>query len=224
MSRRIRLLCLTIGGLAIFAALLLFSLFLAARQEPAFYRQAMEIDPVALEKGSDRMVQQAAAVASATRKEGRWEALFTAEQINGWLAVDMVRNHPRTLPPGLHDPRVTIDSGRITIACQFERRGISSVLSLTVEPYVPAPNVLALRIVKARAGLLPAPLGQVLDRVAQAARDMHLQLQWRTDGGDPVAMLSFPSGSGKRSVRIETLRLGAGEIYVAGTTLASKPQ
>ena len=97
MSRRFRLAFLIAGGLAVLVALVLLGLYLAARHEPAFYRQAMEIDNAVLEKASDRMLQQATALASAVKKEGRWEVLLTAQEINGWLAVDMVRNHPNAL-------------------------------------------------------------------------------------------------------------------------------
>jgi len=222
MSRRVRLTVLIVGGLATTAVLLLLGLYLAAWHEPAFYREAMHIEPVVLEKGSDRMLQQTTALASAVKKRGHWEALFTAEQINGWLAVDLVRNHPHTLPPELHDPRVAIDAKRVTLACCFDHDGLHSVLSLTIEPYVPEPNLLALRIVNARAGLLPVPLGQVLDRISEAARDTGLHLEWRRAAGDPVAMLSLPPAD-DRPVRVETLRLGEGEVYVEGTTKAAKP-
>jgi hypothetical protein len=97
------------------------------------------------------------------------------------------------------------------------------VLSLTIEPYLPKPSVLALRIVSARAGLLPLPLGRVLSGLSLAARDVQLRLEWRRAGGDPVAMLSLPTGDGDRIVRIDTLRLGEGEIYVAGTTERQRP-
>ena len=167
MTRRVRLTVLIVGSFAALAILLLLGLYLAARHEPTFYREALHIDRVVLEKGSDRMLQQTTALASAVKKPGHWESLFTAEQINGWLAVDLVRNHPHTLPPELHDPRVAIDPKRITVACCFDHDGLHSVLSLTIEPYVPEPNILALRIVSARAGLLPVPLGQVLDRITE---------------------------------------------------------
>jgi hypothetical protein len=217
MGRKVRLTLLIAGGLLLMAGLLT-GLFLAAHYEPAFYRQAMEIDRATLEKGSDRMLQQTAALGSAVQKKGRWKALFTAEQINGWLAVDLVRNHPSTLPPTLRDPRIAIDHKQVTIACRFQQGAIDSVLSLTIEPSVPEPNVIALRIVRARAGLLPAPLGDVLDRLSQAARDMHARLEWRSSGGDPVALLSLPSVEDGQSVQIESLGLGDGELYVAGTT------
>ena len=190
--------------------------------EPAFYREALEIDTAVAEKQSDLMLQRATALLSAVKKENHWEALFTAQQINGWLAVDMVKNHPQTLSPDFSDPRVTIEGGRIIIACRSCQAGVSSVLSLTIEPYVPQPNMLLMRIVKARAGLLPLPLGGVLDQLSQVAHDMHLHLEWRHVKGDPVAMLSFPPADDDRPVRIEKLRLGNGEIYVAGSTERSK--
>jgi hypothetical protein len=222
-THKLRLALLIVGGLAFLAVVAFLGLYMAARHEPEFYREAMEIDPAVLEQASGRMLQQATALTGAVKREGRWEALFTAEQINGWLAVDMARNHPHTLPPALHDPRVAIDSKHVIIACRFEQGGASSVLSLTVEPYVPEPNVIALRIVRARAGLLPVPLGQVIEGLSRAARDMQFHLQWRSAGGDPVAMLSFPPTEDDRPVRIETLRLGEGEIYVAGGTQTQKP-
>jgi hypothetical protein len=224
MSRRLHLILLIVGGLAALIVVLLLGLYLAARHEPAFYREAMEIEPAVLQRGSDRMLQKATALASAVKKQGRWESLFTAEQINGWLAVDLVKNYPNALPPGLRDPRVALDPKQVTIACRYQQGGADSILSLTVEPSVPEPNVIALRIVKARAGLLPLPLGKVVDAISKAAPGMQFRLKWQpAPGGDPVAMLSFPPADDARPVCIETLRLGDGEIYVAGTTQAAKP-
>ena len=224
MSRRLlRLLLVIFIAVLLVALLVLLCLYLAAQYEPAFYREALEADPAEQEKASDQMLQQATALASALKKEGRWEAVITAEQINGWLAVDMVKNHPNALPPTLRDPRVTIGPSAITVACRFEQSGQSSVVSLTVEPYMSEPNVLALRIVKARAGLLPMPLDKIFDRLSQAARDMRLHLEWRQAGGHPVALLTLPAAEDNgRQVRIETLRLGDGEVYLAGSTEKTK--
>ena len=170
MSRRFRLSLLIVCRLRCWSSIVLLGLYLAARHEPAFYREAMEADRAVLEKGSDRMLRKTAALAKHPQKPGRWEIRITAEEINGWLAVDMPKNHPHALPPTLHDPRVVIDPNEITVACRFQQNGIDSVLSLTVQPYVdrsptvPNANVVAVRIVGARAGLLPLPLDRVLER------------------------------------------------------------
>jgi hypothetical protein len=223
MSRKLRLFLWIAGIAAIIVVLLLLCLYLAARHEPAFYRRALETDRPVLEKGSDRMLRKAAALQSALARPDRWEIHITAEEINGWLAVDLPKNHPKALPPTLKDPRVVIDPNEMTVACRFDQNGMESILSLTVQPYMAEANVVALRIVRARAGLLPLPLKRVTDGVSQAARDLQLPLEWRR-GGDPVALFSVPtSNDDGRIVRIETVRLGEGEIYVAGTTQRRKP-
>jgi hypothetical protein len=218
--RIIRVALILVGVLIVLAALGLLGIRYASRYEPAFYQEALNLDRDTLEKGSDRMIHQATALANAVRKPGHWKFLFTAEQINGWMAVDMAKNHPRALPSNLHDPRVAIDAQQITIACRLEQPGVNSVLSLTIEPYVPEPNTIALRIVKARAGLLPMPLSKICDGLSNAANGSTVQLQWKLADGDPVAMLSFPQTDGSRSVEIESLQLANGEILITGTTHA----
>jgi len=218
MSRRTRLLLFVAVGLVVLIALVLLGLYLAVRHEPAFYREAMGIKPDVLEKASDRMLKNIGALQSAMARRGRWKAVITAEEINGWLAVDLVKNHPNTLPPSVHDPRVAIDPNGMTMACRYEG-GVSSILSLTVQPYVPEPNIVALRIVRGRAGMLPVPLKTVLDGLSKAAADMQLRLKWVQAGNDPVAMLSLPEDDdADRVVRIETLQLADGEIRVSGIT------
>lgn len=223
MSRRIRLLLYIAAGLAVLVLLALLGLYFALRHEPAFYARAMQIAPPVLERGSDRMIRQATALQNATARSGRWQAVITAEEMNGWLTVDMMKNHPGTLPPGFSDPRVAIDSNRITVGCRFQQSGINSVLSLAVRPYMAEPNVLALRIEQARVGALPLPLEQILKRVSQAARDMQWQLEWRHTGGDPVAMLTLPDDAeSNHIVRIESFQLAEGEIRIIGNTQRRK--
>ncbi len=224
MSRKLRILFRIAICLAVVLVLLLVGLYFAARYEPAFYRKALEADKADLAKGSDRMVRQAAALQSVGQRDGRWEATITAAEINGWLAVDLPKNFPNTLPPSLHDPRVAIDPSGITVACRFRQGAIDSVLSLAVQPYLAAPNVIALRVLRARAGALPVPLRQVLDEISEAARAAQLALQWQHAGGDPVALLPLSADeNADRIVRIETIELREGEIYVVGSTQRRKP-
>jgi hypothetical protein len=226
MSRKRRIYLWIAGGLAALTALTLLALYEAAQHEPAFYREALETAPEVLEAASDKMLQQATAFSNEVQREGRWEAVFTAEQINGWLAVDRVKNFPNIVPPMMQDPRVEITPNGITVACRCEKGGVTTVSSLTVLPYTPPEsNAIALRILRFRAGLLPLPRSEVLDGISQAVqelqqnRDVPIHLEWKQSEGDPVALFS-PSTDKNESppVTIETIRLGNGEIYVAGTT------
>ncbi len=224
MSKKARFWLLIGGGVALAVVVVLLVLFVAVRQQPSFYREALNADRESLEKGSDRLLQQATALVGAARKPGDWEVLFTADEINGWLAVDMQKNHPDVLPPSLHDPRVILHSNGVTLACQRDESPVNTVLSVTFELTMPVPGAISVRFIKARAGLLPVPLKQVLDWFNQIAQEMKWKVEWRHVRGDPVAVVSFSMEDSDQPIELTRLRLGEGEILVAGTTSAKEPE
>ena len=191
----------------------------AVQREPAFYRQALAHEPARLEEASDELLQHTTALVSDARQAGEWQALFTAEQVNGWLAVDLPQNHPDVLPREIIDPRVMFQPGRAKIGCRLEQAGISTIASLEVELYMAHPNVLAIRFCKARAGAVPVPLASILERFSAAAADSNLRLEWQQASGDPVALLTL--GSSKEhgtEFFLEQVELREGAIYLAGQT------
>ena len=198
----------------------LFTLHRASQYVPEFYGTAIQADPIVQKDASDKMLQKAAALVSDVSNEDEWKSLFTEEEINGWLAVDLVENHPDALSPSVTDPRVSIKPDRLTLACRYDHGNWQSVLSITVDIYLAEPNVVALRIRKARAGAVPLPLEEVLDQIAMAARKMDVQLRWQQAEGDPVALVPIrpPRDDNERVVRIESIKLGDGEVYLAGSS------
>ncbi len=220
MARWLKLALLLFAALAILAAVAGFVAYRAIQHVPEFYRVAIAADPAAQKTASDRMLQRTAALASDLRKEGRWQTVFTADEINGWLAVDLARNHPGLLPPAIRDPRVAITPEHVLVACRYRAGGIDTVLWLTMDAYLIEPNVIGLRIRKARAGALPLPLDEVLGQIGRASGQWEWRVDWRQADGDPVAQVRIPPPRHPEDprVRIETLRLGEGEIYVAGST------
>lgn len=209
-----------VAGLLLALIVVLASLYWASQQAPEFYQKAIQADPAREATASDQMLQETTALASDVRHEGAWQGVFTAEQINGWLAVDLERNHPGMIPAGASDPRVSIKPEELIVACHYQAHGIQTVLWLSVDTYLAEPNVVALRIKKARAGLLPLPLDQVLDTVSLAAQRLDLHLEWRQSDGDPVALLTIPpqrAGDDKQ-IRVESMKLADGEVYLAGVT------
>ncbi len=210
---------------ALFVLLALLALYLALRHEPRWYARAVATaDRQAEEKGSDEMLGRAADLTSALETKGAWKIAFTADQINGWLAVDMPKNHPDLLPENLADPRVVIEPDGVTLGCRAMQSGVSTVVSLKVDVYLAEENKIAVRIRKARAGSLPWSLGKVVDGFTEAARQGDVNLAWHHVDGDPLALIKVPrkQGPGGRQIRITTLRLEEGQIVVGGRTSAKE--
>src|SRR3954447_18187908 len=90
---------------------------------------------------------------------GRWEISLTADEINGWLATELPAKFPRLLPVGISEPRGAIDGDTFHIAVRYNRGNVDTVLSLSGEAYLTAhTNEIAIRLDRARAGLVPIPL------------------------------------------------------------------
>jgi len=196
----------------------------AVRQVPSWYRAATANDDrQAQHEASDAMEQRIADLVSGLETTGRWEVVFTEAQVNGWLAYGLPTKHPDALPEGFTDPRVRIEPDGISGACRAERGAVSGVVSLVVDAYLAEPNVVAVRIRRARLGRLPWPLGKVLDGISQSACKAEVPLTWRQTAGDPVAIVHIPEVQGNRRVRIEVVRLGDGKLHLAGVTKRAKP-
>ncbi len=215
--RKLRLICWIAGPLVLLLGLGLGALYLAFKHVPAFYERALRVDRATLEQGSDELLQRTARLASDLKREDRWELLLTEQQINGFLAVELPRNHPEALPPALRDPRVAIEPDCIRLGCTYDQAGgPQSVMSVVVQPYLQGPDRLALRIAGAWAGALPLPLATLTSYISEAAGREGFHLQWVRTEDDPLALVGLPEfvADGHR-VHIDQLRLGRGEIYLS---------
>lgn len=196
----------------------MFSVYEATQRVPEFYHEAISRPPAAEEEARDAFVAQAAALVSDLDRSGPWQSLFTAEQINAWLALELARHYPGLLLGELHDPRIVIKKQEATLACRYESGELAAVLSLEFDVYLHEPNVLAVRIRGARAGALPVPLTQVLDTINHAAVELGLRIEWHKKHGDPVALINFAEqGSSFGRFCLETVELHDGEVFLAGT-------
>jgi uncharacterized protein YpmS len=208
------------------AGLGLYSVYRAAVRVPEFYEQALQADPLKQAAASDEMLQETAAVASKVEQGGQWGALFTQDQVNGWLAVDLVRNHRDSLPEGLEDPRAAIDEGDLRFGCRAVYKDWKVVISLAVEAYVDQPNVITVRFKEIRAGTMPLPMSEILDKVSKVAAQEGIKITWQQDNGKPVALLDLSSlrlQDGRR-VEVRTIEIRPGEIYLAGTSEPKKTE
>ena len=207
------LLVLAIAGATVVAV------YRASQRVPEFYQAAVAVEPEAQEEGRKSFVARATALASDLHVEGRWQSLFTADEINAWLALELSTNYPDLLPVELRDPRVSIDKDKATLGCQYHSDEVDAVVSIKFDAYLHSPHVVAIRIQGAHAGAIPVPLGQILDGISHAARQLNLRLEWRQSHGDPVALITLPtiSTKPKESLCLDAIELRDGELFVAGT-------
>jgi hypothetical protein len=218
----------------IFASLILLStvaggvallLYSASRHEPQFYQQALRVEPELQREAGDELEKGVLQLHNTARTEGRWEAVFTEAQINGWLAADLPEKFPHLLPAGTDQPRVSIDPQRIKIACRYQRGSVNTVISfdLTVD-LTSETNTLAVRVSKVRAGALPVPLKRFLAPITKASANSDITLRWGQADGDPVALVTVPhqhEDYSHREIYLETIEIRDGEIALAGRTQKS---
>jgi hypothetical protein len=218
MSKRRRIALASIGIVVLLVGGAALWFYLALHHVPRFYEEAGKPDAMARKSGSDEMLRRSAELASDANRRGRWQAVFTAEQINGWLAVDLVENHPTLLPPELHDPRVAIYDGQIIVGCHYEGR-VSTVASLEADASLQGPNVIAIRIRRARAGAVPLPLDKLMPQAVSALENAGCTVELRQASADPVLLITLhPQTRHGRTLVLETLTLREGQLEVAGET------
>ncbi len=197
-------------------------LYKAAQREPQFYRQAMLAKPMEQREAGDALEQRVLDLHNEVRTIGTWEARFTEEQVNGWLVADMSEKFPNVLPLGTQEPRVAIDTEAILVACRFDNGKFKTIISMALDvDLTTETNTLAIRVSKLRAGALPVPLKQFLDKISVAASRGDIPLKWRQIDDDPVALVTVPvthEDYAHREIYVDTIELRKGEIYLAGHT------
>ena len=154
MARKLRIAALCTSLVTACVLLVLGGAYYAARQVRPFYQQALGIEPEVLERGSRELESRATALYSDARQGGKWHALFTAEQINGWLATQL-ENQQSDAPSSIREPRVAISPEILTLGFQTFSGGVETVISVEASVFVTDEGAVAIRLMSVRAGALP---------------------------------------------------------------------
>jgi hypothetical protein len=215
-------------GLALLPLLLLavaaLVLYRGTQHVPEFYRQTLApaASPQQQIEAGDNFERQVLELHNATAKPGRWDAEFTDEQVNAWLAAFLPRNHPHALPADVREPRVKLSPRSAQVAWRQRHGWLETVISLQADVYLTdQPNQIAIQVRAVRAGWVPLPLAEIVDGVSTAARDGGLDLTWSQHEGDPVALLRVPVRHPQyehRELHLDTLELEDGKLRLSGLT------
>jgi hypothetical protein len=220
MPRKVRIAVVCLLAVLGTLALGLWSVYRAARQVRPFYQQALALQPEVLERGRRELESQATALYSDARNAGAWQALFTDEQINGWLATQLVEGRAGKLPEGVRDPRVAIGPDTLTLGFATSQGGVETVVSVEAAVFLTEEGTVAIHLKDVRAGALPLPILQVADELVTACHDLKLPVEWTQQDGQPIALVDVGNdiSSGKRRLILDAIQLKQGELFVAGHT------
>ena len=220
MARKLRIAAFCTLGVAVCLLMVLGGAYYAAQQVRPFYEQALHIEPEVLERGSRELESRATALYSDARQAGQWQAVFTAEQINGWLAVQLVDNLDVELPSRIRDPRVAISPDMVTLGFRTSSGGVETVVSVDAGVFLTEEGAVAIRF-DVGAGRRVAVARHAIGR--RNCRCMPELCHCPCAGHGKTAnlwRLSSLTATVNRAAKfhIDEIKLRDGELYVAGHT------
>jgi len=182
-----------------------------------FYQQALQLDPELLQRGSRELESRATALYSDAQRRGQWQALFTAEQINGWLAAE---EQQKALPTNIRDPRVAISPDLLTLGFRTKSSGVETIVSVEAAVFLTEEGAVGIHFRSVRAGALPLPMLPLAEEIAAACTELGLPVRWTQHNAQPVAVVEIHSNPSteKRHFFIDLIELRHGELFVAGHT------
>lgn len=183
---------------------------------PSFYKRAAAMTPERRREGARRFLAQGLQLRNDIANETRWEAAFGDEEVNAWLAEDLVAYFADQIPAGVHEPRVAFEAGRVHLGFTLDEGPLRSVISVVATARVREPNTLALTLEKIHAGLMPIPADRLTGRISASAARHGVDLSWEKDGKLPVAVIRYVADAGRPDVTLDDVQVFEGAIRLAG--------
>lgn len=216
-SRLIRI----IASVVVFVTVGILLLYFAAQFQPGFYRNAKDVDAISLQKFGDEMEMALLDMQNDILTESTWQAIIFDHQVNGWLASDLPEKFPGTLPKNIRSPRIAFFNEEVRIAFEIKFGMFSGYVCIEGDVFCPDSriNQLAIKISKARIGILPIPVSAWADRLTQSLNESGIPTVWDEIDGDPVALITLPNRLATdktRKYRITSIELTDGQMTMSG--------
>ncbi len=192
--------------------------FWSASQVPQFYRQELrrEVAPEVRRQQAEELVEQTLQLVKEIQQADHWSERFTEEQVNSWLVEKLPQQKSKWLPPGVSQPRVKFSEETIQLAFHYEYQRWSTVVSCEIRPHMTEPNVLAVEIRGAHAGLIPLPLENVLTEISARLKKAGWPVQRTKSGGYDVFLVDLNRTGGDQPV-LEAVDLEQGALELSGS-------
>jgi hypothetical protein len=215
---------ITVGVVVSLIASIPVAAWFCLTYQPSYYRDMVRLGVPhdQLEVRAKRFVAQSLQLRNDICNEPMWEAVFSDQEVNAWLAEDLVTHFADQLPPEVHDPRVLFEMDRVILAFRLERGGVNSVITVVARPRIPEGNTVELTLEKIRAGILPVPADRVLDRITEIGQRHGVDVVWRKHEGYPVVQLHYTPNLKRDDVQLEDVEIRTGQIRLAGRSDRSR--
>jgi hypothetical protein len=203
----------------------LLGLFGAATRVPDFYARQLAVSRQSASISGEQMQQKVDQFQSDVSQPGTWQVEFTEDQINAWLATQLLARLPRSIPPHVTEPRLAIEANLAKLGAQYCKGNLSTVLSLDFIPVVAGrDNRLAVRIQAARIGAVPGLAERATEAISMAARCCRIDLAWEKEpDGTLVGHFQFDRQLLDLDCPLELrqIELSDGRVRIQGETLAT---
>ncbi|MDR0337589.1 MAG: hypothetical protein LBI18_10915 [Planctomycetaceae bacterium] len=228
MTRRklFRLIAYVLTGIFLIFLLILYSLYLSAQRLPDFYKKSLAVDPEIQQLRNKETLHKMGNLNNAFQKIGEpWQAVFTADDLNAYFAVELAKENANLFPKEIVEPRVTFSDRQVDLACQILRGAFSGTLHLSLGLTFPEPNRLVIRIKNARLGKLPISREIPTKFLVKAFEEKSYQVQQGTEAGDPTITVVFDlKYDNKRLILLDGITFQEDRVSLSGTTEQTKPQ
>ncbi|MDR2116962.1 MAG: hypothetical protein LBP87_11345 [Planctomycetaceae bacterium] len=228
MTRRkiFRLIAYILTGIFLIFLLILYSLYLSAQRLPDFYKKSLVVDPEIQQLRNKETLQKIGNLNNAIQKTGEpWQAVFTADDLNAYFAVELEKEGTNLFPKEIIEPRLTFSDRQVDVACRVTRGAFSGTLHLSLGLTFPEPNRLVIRVKKAKFGKLPISKEVPVKFIMNTFKEKSYQVQQGMEAGDPTITVVFDiKYDNERLILLNGITFQDGSVHLSGTTEQHKQQ
>ncbi|MDR2437889.1 MAG: hypothetical protein LBE12_00775 [Planctomycetaceae bacterium] len=221
-----RLIAYILTGIFLIFLLILYLLYLSAQRLPDFYKKSLAVDPEIQQLRNKEMLYKIGDLNNAIQKINEpWQAVFTADDLNAYFAVELTKEGSNLFPKEIVEPRLTFSDRQVDFACQVMRGTFSGTLHLSLGLTLPEPNRLVIRIKKSQLGKLPISKEVSAKFLMNALKEKSYQVQQGIEAGDPTITVVFNiKYDNKHFVLLDDIIFQDGSVHLSGTTEQSQLQ
>lgn len=195
----------------------------SAQVIPEYYERLLEQPIEDLMVAGDEFETEVLELQNVAIETGEWEAAFSQDQINGWLASDLPEKFPKSLPSSISNPRVALGDDELKLVFQFETKGFRGVVEACGDAYCTQElNQIAIKIKHIRSGVVSMPVAAWTDRISKVMRRNDCPVQWTEENGETIALVGMPrklSDHPQQKRIIESVEVLDNRLVLKGVTL-----